>query len=447
MASISTGGSGLDIASLVSQLVQAARIPTETRINSATSAISAKLSAVGQIKNSLTSLQTALEKLGTAAEKPGYQAKVQDGAGFTAEATSDALPGSHSVEVLAVATAQKLSSAAYAPGAVVGTGQLSIAWGSEEGQSLSVTFEEGATLADIARSINRAAGGKGVGATVVTADDGEHLVFSARETGTANALTITASGGDGGFLALTTGPGGSLVEQVAGSDARVRVDGFERTSASNTITGLVPGVNLSLATARPGESFRLDVSSDGTDLQSAMEAFVSAYNSIGSVLKSTSSYNAETKTASVLTGDSLVRGLQQQLRNLASGNTLALKELGITIDKTGVMSLDKAKLTEATARDPQAVARLFGSEGSIATGLKTVFRNHLDSTDGVITQRTESLNKQRDRLDDQLEQLDRRMEKLHSTYLAQFTAMESMIVQLQGSASSLNNLLAQSGKS
>jgi len=227
----------------------------------------------------------------------------------------------------------------------------------------------------------------------------------------------------------------------------VRVDGFERTSASNTITGLVPGVNLSLATAKPGESFRLDVSSDGTDLQSAMEAFVSAYNSIGSVLKSTSSYNAETKTASVLTGDSLVRGLQQQLRNLASGNTLALKELGITIDKTGVMSLDKAKLTEATARDPQAVARLFGSEGSIATGLKTVFRNHLDSTDGVITQRTESLNKQRDRLDDQLEQLDRRMEKLHSTYLAQFTAMESMIVQLQGSASSLNNLLAQSGKS
>src|SRR5690606_20825 len=114
------------------------------------------------------------------------------------------------------------------------------------------TLFRSATLADIARSINRAAGGKGVGATVVTADDGEHLVFSARETGTANALTITASGGDGGFLALTTGPGGSLVEQVAGSDARVRVDGFERTSASNTITGLVPGVNLSLATARPG---------------------------------------------------------------------------------------------------------------------------------------------------------------------------------------------------
>src|SRR5690606_36546013 len=335
----------------------------------------------------------------------------------------------------------------HAAGAVIGTGALSIAWGSGDDQRLAVEFEDGATLADIARAVNRAAGGKGVGATVIPADDGEHLVFTARETGTANALSITTTGGDGGLLALTNGAGGGLIEQVAASDARVRVDGFERTSSTNTVGDLVPGVNLTLSAAKPGESFRLDVSSDHAALESALEAFVSAYNSVGSVLKSTSSYNSTTKTASALTGDSLVRGLQQQLRNLASGSSLPLKALGVTLDKSGVMSFDKTKLGEAMASDPQGVSRLFGGEGSLAASLKTVLKTQLDSSEGAIALRTENLNKERSRLEDQMKQLDLRMEKLGSIYLSQFTAMETMIVQLQSGASSLNGLLAQNSKS
>ncbi len=446
MASISTGGSGLDIASLAAQLVQAARLPTEARIKSQASTVDAKLSAVGQVKNALSSLQTALDKLASAADKPAFQATVQEGAGFTATGSSEGMAGSYAVEVLSVATAQKLSSAGHAPGAVIGSGTLTIAWGSEDDQSLSVAFAEGATLADIARAVNRAAGGKGVSATVITADDGEHLVFTARETGVANALSITASGGDGGLLAVSNGAGGGLAEQVAAADARVRVDGFERTSASNSISGLVPGVTLALAAAKPGETFRLDVKQDNSALEKAIESFVSAYNSLGSVLKSTSSYDASTRTASALTGDILVRGLQQQLRTLTSGNSQALKALGISVDKNGTMSFDKAKLGDTLASEPQAMSRLFGAEGALTTPLKTLLKAQLDSDEGTIAQRTDSLKKQRERLDDQLDQLDLRMEKLHSIYLAQFTAMESMIVQLQGSASSLNGLLAQASK-
>lgn len=446
MSTISVTGSGLDIPSLVSQLVQASRQPTESRLKTQASQINTKLSAVGQIKSSLSSLQTALEKLAAVAHKPSFQARAQEGAGFTATASSDAVPGSYSVEVLALATAQKLASAAYEPGKVVGSGTLSIAWGSDDDQSLTVEFEEGATLADIARAVNRAAGGKGVTAAVITADDGEHLVFTARGTGLANALTITASGGDGGLAAVTNGAGGGLVEQVAAADARVRVDGFERTSASNEIADLVPGVTLALATARPGEAFRLEVEADRTELESAIEAFVSAYNGAGSVLRTTTRYDSATRTAAALTGDSLVRGLQQQLRNLASGHTLELKALGLTLDKAGVMSFDKGKLGEALAADPQAVSRLFGEEGAIASPLRTVLKTYLDS-EGVLARRTENLDKQKEGLDKQLEQLDLRMEKLAALYTAQFTAMETMILQLQSSASSLNGLLAQGSRS
>lgn len=446
MTSIATGGSGLDIAGLVSQLVQAARLPAEARLSRVDSTVSAKLSAVGQIKSSVTSLQSALEKLGGVANKPAHSTKVQDGAGFTAAAGTGAAAGSYSVEVLAVANAHKLASGAYAAEDQVGTGTLSIAWGDGDGQSLAVEFEEGATLAEIARAVNRAADGKGVSATVITADDGQHLVFTARDTGTAHALSITASGGDGGLLGLANGTGGGLVEQVAAADARVRVDGFERTSASNTITELVPGVSLALTAAKPGQTFRLDVAADNKEMETAVEAFVTAYNSVGSVLRSTTSYNADTKKASALTGDSLVRGLQQQLRNLVSSNALDLKDLGITIDKAGVMSLDKTRLGESLVSDPRAVARLFGEDGGLATPMTALLKTQINSTDGTLTQRTESLNRQRRDLEDQLDKLDLRMEKLSAIYLAQFTAMETMIVQLQGGASSLNGLLASNSK-
>src|SRR5690606_1480150 len=109
----------------------------------------------------------------------------QDGAGFTAAAGAGAAAGSYSVEVLAVAHAQKLASGAHAAEDRVGSGTLSIAWGDGDDQSMAVEFEEGATLAEIARAVNRAAGGKGVSATVITADDGQHLVFTARDTGIA----------------------------------------------------------------------------------------------------------------------------------------------------------------------------------------------------------------------------------------------------------------------
>ena len=87
---ISASGSGLDIPTLVSQLVTAARTPTETRINNAGNTATAKLSAIGQIKSAMTSLQAALEKMGDAADTPAFKATVQAGAGFTATSTSKA---------------------------------------------------------------------------------------------------------------------------------------------------------------------------------------------------------------------------------------------------------------------------------------------------------------------------------------------------------------------
>ena len=439
---LSTVGSGLDITSLVSQLVAAERKPAETRINTAGTAATAKLSALSTIKSSLSTLQTSIKALTSSAATATYKATVADGAAFSAIATTSATAGRYDVEVLSIATPQKLVSDAIATGSAPGHGTLSFAWG--EDQSLDVEIEEGATAADIAAAVNRAAAGKGVTASVVTANDGDHLVFNAVDNGQSGVLTITTSGGDGGLAALTWDPDtatGGMTERLAATDAQVKIDGFLRTSSSNTLTDAIPGVAITLTKAMEGTSSRLTVAQDNTPLKTNLQAFVASYNATVTQLKSSSSYDSNTKTASALTGDSLVRGMQTQLRNLVSGSVNELKELGVKISTDGSLTFDSGTFDTAIATNPTAADKLFGNSGSFSTQLNTFLTGQLDSTNGTLSLRTESLNKQITKLEKELDDLDVRMIKLSTLYTRQFTAMDTLVTKMQSTSDYLTQQL------
>ncbi|MGN3934292.1 flagellar filament capping protein FliD [Xanthomonas citri pv. mangiferaeindicae] len=435
---ISTSGSGLDIPTVVSTLVSRQKDPEQARINKAGTAATTQLSAISQIKSSMTTLKSALDKVISSADTNAYKATVPTDAGFTATTTSSAVPGNYSVEVVSLATSQKLASGAFAADATVGSGTLTIGYGD---QSVTVDISGTDKLTDIAAAVNKAAGGKGVTASVVTANDGQHLVFNAVDSGTKGALTISAS--DPSLSSLTYGPGvtGGLNQTVAAADALVRVDGFERTSSSNTVSDLVPGVVLTLTKAAEGTKFNLGVAADTSGLKGNLTAFAAAYNTANTLLAKSSSYDATTKTASALTGDSLVRNLQQQLRGQVSGNVNELKALGLTIDKDGVMSFDGAKFDTAIASDGGAAAEVFGKDSKFSGTLSKVLDSNVNVTNGTLTLRSDSLNKTIKGYESELDDLDARMEKLSDRYTAQFTAMETMITQLQSSTSSLSSLL------
>lgn len=443
--SLGTIGSGLDIPSLVSQLVASERAPKQNQINTAGNAATAKVSALGTIKSGMTALQTALANLVKGAASPGIKTSTPTESNFTASIDTSSTAGkpaagTHEVEVRSLAQNQKLSSKAYEKDAVVGDGTLSFGYGEK---TINVTIPAGAKLADVAAAINSAAGGKGVTAAVVTADDGQHLVFSAVDAGTAGSLTVTTSGGNGGLADLVHDPEGTskLTEMVAAKDAVVVVDGFVRTSSSNTITDLVPGISLVLTKAEEGKKQTLTLTPDNTTLKANLNAFVTAYNSIQGTLKSSSAYNAETGTASTMTGDAMVRGLQQQLRSQLSSNVNDLKTLGVTIAADGTLSLDAAKLDTAMAKDPDAAKALFGAEGSIGKSMTALLKSNLDATTGTITQRTNSLNKEIKALEKQLDDLDARMVQVSERYTKQFTAMEKMVAQMQSASGSLSSQL------
>ncbi|WP_114319350.1 flagellar filament capping protein FliD [Xanthomonas campestris] len=436
---ISTSSSGLDIPTVVSTLVSRQKDPEQARINKAGTAATTQLSAISQIKSSMTTLKSALDKVVSSADTNAYKASVPTDAGFTATTTSSAAPGNYSVEVVSLASAQKLASGAFTADATVGSGTLTIGYGDK---SITVDISGTDKLTDIAAAINKAAGGKGVTASVVTANDGQHLVFNAVDTGTKGALTVSAS--DPSLSALTFGAGvtGGLTQQVAAADALVRVDGFERTSSSNTVTDIVPGVVLNLTKAAEGTKVTLGVTADTSGLKGNLTAFAAAYNTANTLLKNSSSYNAETRIASALTGDSLVRGLQQQLRGQVSGSISELKALGLTIDKDGVMSFDGGKFDTAIAADGGAAAEALGKDSKFGSGLTKLLDANVNVNNGTLTLRSDSLNKQIKGFEADLDNLDARMEKLTDRYTAQFTAMETMISKMQGATGSLSSLLA-----
>lgn len=446
---IGTIGTGLDIPTLVAQLVAKEREPQENQINSAGTAASAKLSALATLTSGMTNLQTTLASLIKNADKPSYKTSTVTDSNFSAsidtrEGAASATAGTHQVEVKSLAQGQKLSSGAFAKDAVVGDGKLTIAYGDK---TLDVTINADSKLSDIAAAINKAAGGKVVSASVITADDGQHLMLSAVDTGLAGAVRISASGGNGGLAALTyDGTAGSpMTQAVEPKDAVVIVDGFTRTSSSNTISDIVPGVNLTLTKAgtEAGKTQTLTITRDNTSLKTDMAAFVAAYNSMNTALKSTSAYNATSKTAAALTGDAMVRGLQQQLRSQFSSNINGLKDMGISLAADGSLTLDSGKMETAIGKDPDAVAKLFGKDGAIGKPMDTLIKSNLDKETGTLTQRTNSLNKQIKDLESRLDALDARMEKVSDRYTKQFTAMETLVTQMQTTSDSLTQALAK----
>ncbi|MHB8912693.1 MAG: flagellar filament capping protein FliD [Lysobacter sp.] len=440
--SVGSVGSGLDINSIVSQLVAAERAPTAGRIDRTERQTKAQISAIGSLRSAFDGLRTAIGKLSSNDAAQARKTSVQVDAGFSASASTGGAIGIYQVEVIALATAHKLSSTPYAAtSTVVGTGQLTLTSGTT---IVNVTIDAtNNTLAGIRDAINTAAAGKGVTATIVTADDGAHLVLGATDTGAANALKVTASGGDGGLAGLSYDPPSAttMTQLSAAADASVKVDGLLRSSASNTITDMLQGVSLTLTQAMPGIIKELTVASDPSVLRSAAKGFVTAYNAALAAIASTTKYDPTTKVAAALNGDALVRGSSRDLRGQLSASVNDLKTIGISIDLEGKLTMDDAVFDAAIAKDPGPATRLFTADGSLAAGLETSLGRLLDN-DGLFDSRSDDLTRRTKSIGDQRVMLDRRMGQVEARFRAQFVALDGLMAKLQSTSSFLSQQLA-----
>ena len=451
MGSIVTSGvgSGLDVAGLVQKLVNAEGAPKSARLDQQEAKAQAKLSALGTLRAALAKFRDTASTLKSIDKFQGRQVSLSSQDFLAATSDSTAVAGSYDVEVQQVASAQKLQSGTHASAtAVVGTGTLRIVTG---GQTFDIKIDDtNKTVAGIAKAINASAAGAKVTATVITGASEARLVITSRNSGAANGMTITQSGGDGGLASLTYPPSGSGMTQLNGAlDARVLVDGVLATSATNAITGAIAGVTLNVESENAsGETTTVTVDFDRAAARKAVGDFVTSYNSVVDAIKSVASYNVNTKQGGPLFGDTGVLNIADQLRReitsavpgvSASANMLA--EIGISGQIDGKLAVNSTQLDAAFNSNFDAIGQLFATDKvGVAVKIGGLLDQYLGNS-GVFDSRTDSLNASIKDIGDQRAQLTARLTQLQARYTTQFNALDGLLAKLQSTSSYLTQQL------
>ena len=449
MASIvSTGiGSGLDIAGIVQSLVAAEGQPVEARIGQQEVRAQAKLSAFGSLKSALADFRDKLANLKSQESFLVRKAVSGNENVFTASAGAGALPASYSLEVVQLAQSQKLTSGAFADSdTAVGTGTLTVGVG---GTTMDLEIDAtNNTLAGIRDAINDSPDNPGVSATIVNADSGSYLILTGDRTGAANTITVTQAGGDGGLAALEYDPGAgltALTESSAAQDALIRIDGFDVQNDTNTFTGAVEGVTISVVAESGGIAESLLVANDETAARATVGDFVESYNALVNTLETLTDYNVESEQAAPLLGDATVRGIRDQIRRELStavrdieADFSTLREVGIETQLDGTLTINDDELSTVLAEDFVRFGQLFSTTDGFGVRLHELAENFLD-TDGILETRTKGLETQIDGLNDERESLNERLASLETRLLRQFNALDSLLAQL----SSTSNFLTQ----
>lgn len=443
-------GSGLDINSLVSQLVAAERAPADERLTRTDAKLTSELTALSRLKGAMSTFETALGALKTASTFDLRKVSSADEKVFSASATAAAAPGRYEVEVRQLATAPRIGSQLFAggPDSPAGTGTLTIGVGTE---SFSIEIgPDGNSLAQIRDAINESADNPGVRAMLIrdTTGTGSYLVLAGTATGVDNAITVSATGADAALDELVTAFNDfDALRDVAAQDAVVFVSGYEIRSASNTVSGAVDGVTLNLKTAQSGQLVPLTIERDDSSARAKVDGFVAAYNQLATQVKALGAYDAASKTAAPLLGDAMLRGIDAQLRRLVTepvagveGDYRTLASLGITLDVSGQLAVDDTRFEAAVAADRGALGRLFASESGVAQRLDRFLDEKLSST-GELATRTTGVNDRIKDVDKQREALEARMEVIETRYMRQFTALDTMLNQLQNTSSYLTQQL------
>ncbi|MDP2016435.1 flagellar filament capping protein FliD [Hydrogenophaga sp.] len=460
MSTISSPGlaSGIDVKSIVSQLVALERAPLaplQTQANS----MQSKLSVYGNIKSMVASLGDAAAKLSTASGWNTVTATSSNAAAVGATAAAGAASTSLSIEVQQLAKAQSTASAAIPLASSMGSGLLSIQLGGWSGNTFTpgsgaaveVTVQATDTLTQIAAKINEA--GAGVSATVLRDASGERLLMRSNDTGEEKAFRVQVTDDDGlpndaaGLSRLAYDPGtatGATRTQQA-LNALATVNNVAITSASNKLSDTLPGLTLQLSqvTTAPVE---IGVSNDTAAMKKNVEAFVTAYNTLNTMLTNAIKYNPETKVAGSLQGDSTAIGLQNALRGMmrsvtASSPFSRLADVGIQAKEGGNLEI-KADTLDAALNNLDGLKALFttaGDAGSQGFGLKIKsFADGLLSVDGLVSTRTESLQSAVKRNTKEQDKVIDRAARAEVRLLAQYNAMDAAVGRLNGLSAFVN---------
>ena len=365
-AALGASSPGLDVTAAVNSAISAAQAPEQAWENQQ-AALQNQASALNQIQSDVSNLDNDIQTLNSLTGP--FSARTVSSSNsnvLTASAASGAATGNHVVVVNNLASVASWTSGTFASSSTaLPAGSFTITTGS--GGTATITTDGTETLSDVAQQIN--GDGLGLTASVLTDASGSRLTIVANSSGSASNFSISGSSGFG------------FTQAVTGGNASLTVDGINISSASNTVSGAIPGLTLNLLSASPGTQVSLGVAPNTSQATQAINQFVTDYNTAISGVNAQFTFNSSTNSEGPLAGDTTVLNLQNDLLGAldytyspSSGTTTVpnLSSMGITVNNDGTLSVDSSALQSALSNNFGDVQSFF--QGSAFNG----FANTLD---------------------------------------------------------------------
>lgn len=432
MATISSAGigSGLDVNSIVTQLVALEKQPLKSLALKATN-VQNQISSLAQIKSQFATLTDVATRLASPSAWSARNASSSNTSAATITATGAATANTFSLDVDQLALQQSGKTGTFAAGAMPGAGTLKLQLGtwatggtaftprsvdSVEVPAVEVPILSTDTLASMATKIN--AVNAGVTASVFNDGTNDRLILQSKSTGVASGFRVQSA--DTNLQGFVFDPADPLNQPPIGMDAagmtyavdaKARINGLAVTSASNTLTGNMPGVTINLVATTTKDyglvtevkaPLTMRISEDVTPASKNVTDFVNAYNTLYANLADLTKYDDTKKTAGLFQGDSSMLGMQNLLRNMIGSSSLGatsqrLADVGIEQQKDGSLTINTTKLSLA-ANNGTSLQQLFTNNNNnpLTNGFAVKFKTlgkGVAATDGFVTSKGASLNK------------------------------------------------------
>lgn len=445
-------GSGIDTKSLATSLVDAERAPLKKRIENKISQAENKISGYGALKFSLSELQSAFGKLNDASEFKSLTVTNSQPSAFTVTTTGTSDAANLRVEVMQVAKGQMSSSGVLASSLNNGSPVLlSISQGSGSSlvsHDLTVTDD---TPSGIVSAINNAA--LGLTAQLVNTSSGQKIMVSGA-TGAANTFQISAKTTDLSPTEIADLNFSSTLRSA--SDAIVDVNGAIKTSSTNTLSNVVSGVSLQIYGQTSGVA-QLELTRQTSTIKDNLKSLITSFNAFEDSVKVLADRKSSVETfGGALAGDSLLQSVRSQVRDMFTktsstpGTTIkALRDIGLSLDRYGKLSLDESKLDTALSTHYDEVTQMFTANvsgqsiysqdnGGIA-GDAFKKLDKMQRSTGLIQRQSVTTEKSIAKQKEELIKLEDRMTKLLERYTTQFGAMDAIVGESNATRTNLKN--------
>jgi len=417
-------GTGIDVSSYVQAALAAQSAPL-TLAQQQQSQLTTQTTALNTLSSELQSLLAAAQALNDpAGQFNALSVTSSNTSAVVASATAGAATGNHTVTVNSLATTSSEYSQTFATSSTpTNTGTFNISVGGAAAVPITVNSTNN-TLAGIASAINAA--GAGVTASVINDASGSRLAIVSNTSGAPGDISISGDTVGLGFTKSANGLNASLV-----------VDGIPISSASNTVTGVISGVTLNLLSANPNVPVSLSVAPDATQAQSAINSFVSAYNSVVNDLNSQVAVDPSTGQQGPLGSDSSINLVQDQVLSAVayavSGNSgiVNLASIGVNFNDDGTLTVDNGTLSSALASNFQAVQNfLQGGASSFGANLTASLQSLTDPTQGPVALDLNGISLTQQDLTQQINDFQAQLAVAQQTLNAKFSQVDTILQEL-----------------